>query len=68
MIKFNPEKITLQPETTEKQSFFCDAWPVAKVALESLKLIFKNPYALLVAFGIAIVVAAGDAVHKKICK
>jgi hypothetical protein len=56
--------ITLEKTTEASQGKFCEIWPKAKEGLELLQKVIKNPIAKL---AIEIVIAAGDAVSKKIC-
>ncbi len=51
--------------TGKKSVDFCAVWPGAKKALELLRDIIKNPIAK---GAISVVIAAGEAVSKEICK
>lgn len=46
------------------KSIFCNGWPAAKVVLEAIAAMIKNP---LVKIIINLVIKAGDALSNKIC-
>jgi hypothetical protein len=55
--------ITLE-NVEKKQKKFCEVWPNAKIGLELLIEMTKNP---MVKGVIGIVIAGGDVVAKKVC-
>lgn len=63
------EDVTLDLNATtangqSAKNIFCNGWPAAKVVLESISAIIKNPIPKLI---IGIVIKAGDALSGKIC-
>lgn len=63
MAKMNVKDISLKANATEK-SKFCELWPPAKVGLQALATIVKNP---VVKGAIQLIITAGDAIAKTIC-
>jgi hypothetical protein len=59
----NSKDITLE-KSVEKQNAFCEAWPSAKIGLELLADVVKNPF---VKSAIKLVISAGDAIATSIC-
>ena len=59
----NPQDISLTPHEKAKREF-CEDWPTAKLTLQSLQNLVKNPIAKL---GIGIGISAGDAIFGTIC-
>jgi len=61
-ISFDANATTVNGQSAK--NIFCNGWPSAKVVLESIALIIKNPIVKIV---IGIVVKAGDALSTKVC-
>jgi hypothetical protein len=61
----NSKDISLEKSTVASQGKFCEVWPQAKTGLTLLQNIIKNPIAKA---AIGIVIGAGDAVSKTVCK
>lgn len=63
--KKNAADISLvSAKARKKTNKFCEVWPTAKIALQLLQDVVKNPVVKVV---INTVIAAGDAVAAKIC-
>ena len=63
MTKFNAKDISLK-DNARGQNKFCELWPPAKVGLQALAAIVKNPFLRVAIEGI---IAAGDAIARSIC-
>ncbi len=61
----NSKDISLEKAGVASQGKFCEVWPQAKTGLTLLQGIIKNPIAKA---AIGIVIGAGDAVSKTVCK
>ncbi len=62
-IEAKKDDITLS-NIDAKKADFCSVWPQARMGLEMLKDLIKNPIAKA---AVGIVISAGDAVSSKIC-
>lgn len=51
-------------QSTQKQSAFCQAWPMAKQGLQLLAEIVKNPF---LKSSIKLIISAGDTISSSIC-
>lgn len=60
----NAKDISLTATRAGQRNNFCEIWPNAKMALEVLQQIIKNPVAKA---AVGIVISAGDAVASRIC-
>ena len=64
-IKKNSKDISLvSAKAKAKTGKFCEVWPTAKIGLQLLQDVIKNPVVKVI---INTVIAAGDAVAAKIC-
>ena len=59
----NAKEISLQGTASDHVNF-CTLWPPAKVGLEALIVIIKNPF---VKGAINLIISAGDAIAAKVC-
>ena len=56
--------VSAKKRASAKTNKFCEVWPTAKVGLQLLQDVIKNPVVKVI---INTVIAAGDAVATKIC-
>lgn len=63
MKNINAKNISLEGTKSAKEKF-CELWPAAKIGLEALSAIVKNPIAKAT---IETLIKAGDALAKSIC-